>query len=488
MIMLKKPLYIILITFFIIVIYSASYANEQKHIDLDILDVNRLALENNFDIQIYKLDKKISKKELLKAKSVYDTEIDASYKFDEDMLDRSSVILGSKTTAIEQNATITKKLPTGTILSLGLDHARQATDSSFSTLNPYHESTTTVSITQSLAKNFFGVIDRNTVKITGLDVENTIYTSLDKIEQELASTQKSYWNLLLAFEDVAITQEILESAKSLYLNKQKSFDIGLIEPPEFYALKANLKQRQRDLLLANDRLSSSLNSIRFKLNLNQDIVVNPQNEFLPEEAGFSFEALMAVALNSRRDYKSARNEVKAMDLDIQLKKSSLWPQIDIKGTFKKNGINSDFQESIKEISSNDQPEYIAEVIFSFPLENSSARAEYSQAELEKVKALINLKKIECLVLVQTHDAYVHLKNTYDVIKLLKEAKELEHMKYIGEEDRFKKGRSDTDRLIRYQQDYLRASLVYLRGLYEYEIALIDLNTVTNRLLKKQEDI
>jgi len=204
-IVLKKPLYIILVTSLIVAIYSASYAQQQKHIDLNIHDVNRLALENNFDIQIYKLDKEISKKELLQAKSVYDTEIDASYKFDEDLLDRSSVLLGSKTTTIEQNAIITKKFPTGTTLSLGMDHARQATDSSSSTLSSYHESTATVSITQPLAKNFLGVIDRNTVKITGLDVENTIYTSLDKIEKELAVTQKAYWNLLLAFEDVALT-------------------------------------------------------------------------------------------------------------------------------------------------------------------------------------------------------------------------------------------------------------------------------------------
>ncbi|NQT94907.1 MAG: TolC family protein [Candidatus Omnitrophica bacterium] len=461
---------------------------QQDALELNINEVNHLALENNFDIQVYKLDKRISEKELLKAQAVYDTTLDASYKYDRDKLDRSSVIFGEKTVAIGQSATLEKTLPSGTILSLGADHTRQATDSSFSTLNPYHESTATISVTQSLGKNALGIIDRNTVKITGLDVENTGYTSMDKIEAELADTQRSYWNLLLAYKNVEVTQEIMDGAKSLYLNSQKNFDIGLVEPPELYAVQANLKQRQRDVLLANDKLSAALNRMRFKLNLSKDTVVKPADEFKPEEIGVSFEEVIASALGSRRDYKQAKNDVKAMDLYIQMKKNSLWPQIDLKGTFKRNGLAAKFNDSIKEITSQNQYEYAVEVIFSFPLENSTARAEYSQKELEKAKALVNLKKTECLILVQTHDAYIHAKNTYDAVKLQKEAKELEHKKYLGEEDRFNKGRSDTDRLIRYQQDYLRASLAYLRGLYEYESALINLKTVMNRLLQADGEI
>jgi len=462
------------------------YAGEQRMLQLDINEVIRLALKNNFDIQIYRLDNSISEKELLKAQDVYNTEIDASFEYDENRLKRSSSISGSRITGITQDFSLTKQLPTGTTLSLGASHAREASDSSFSTFGAYHESEANISVTQALSKNALGIIDRNEVKITKLDVENTAYTSMDKIEKELADTQKAYWNLLLANKELNLTEEVLQSARSLYETNKKNFDIGLVEAPEFYAVDANLKEKEKDVLLADDILNAALNSIRLKLNLERGVFVVPEDDFECEEITAIFEDVINIALANRRDYVSAKNDIKAAALYMQMKKSSTWPQIDIKGTLKKNGLDQKFEKSVNEIISQDYPEYTVEVIFSFPLENSSARAEYSQKELEKIKALVNLKKTECLILVQVHDAFVHLKSMYNSAKLLKEAKELQHKKYLGEEDRFKKGRSDTDRLIRYQNDYLSTKLKYLRSLYDYKTALIDLRVAMNILLQGEE--
>jgi len=467
---------------------ATAFADSSNEVSIDISDVNRLAIENNFDIQIYKLDKSISEKELLRAESVYNTDLDITYKYNEDRLGRSSVFLGEEIRTNQQTATLTKTLPTGTVLSLGVDHARQASDSAFNTLNPYHESAASVSITQPFGKNLFGIIDRNTVKIAGLDVENTGYTSIDKIERELADTQKAYWNLLLTYSNVDIIDEIVDSAKELFLNSQKKLDIGLIEGPEQHAIEANLRQRQKDALFANSSLNSALNRIRFKLNIDKDSIVMPKDIFSSEAFDLDFNEVLKEALFLRRDYKAAKNTIKSMDLYIEMKKSSLWPQIDLKGTFKRNGLDAKFSRSIKEITSRNQPEYTVEVIFSFPLENSQARAEYSQKELEKAKALVELKKIECLIFVETNDAYTNLKSSFDAIKLLKQAKELEYKKYIGEKDRYEKGRSDTDKLIRYQQDYLSASLSFLKSLYDYEAALIDLQTTMNKLLQEDKAI
>lgn len=463
-------------------------AEEQKILQLDIDEVNRLALDNNFDIQVYRLDSSISEKELLKAQAVYDTELGASYEYDEDRLKRSSVIYGSRATSATQEFSLNKTLPTGTVLSLGASQGKAATDSPYSTLNPYHESEASISITQPLAKNALGIIDRNTVKISGLGVENATYTSLDKIEKELAEVQKAYWGLLLTNKKLDLARETLESARNLYSANEKSFDIGMVEPPELYAVEANLKEKESDLLLATDTLNSALNLIRLKLNINKDVVVSPKDEFGHEELTAIFEDILKQALIHRRDYKQARNSVKANDLYVQMKKNSLWPEIDLAGTIKKNGLDREFGKTVREISAGDYGEYTVGVTFSFPLENSTARAEYSQKELEKVKALVELKKTECLILVECHDAFIHARSIYGSIKLLETATELQHKKYLGEQDRFKKGRSDTDRLIRYQNDYLSAKLKYLQSLYGYKAALIDLKLAMNRLLREGEGL
>jgi len=460
----------------------AAQTEERDVLHLNVAEVRRLALENNFDIQVYRLDKEISEKELLKAVSVYDTELDTSYEYDEDKLKRSSTISGSRVTTVAQEASLTKQLPTGTTLSLGIAHKREASDSSFSSLRAYHESEASASITQPFGKNAWGVIDRNDVEITKLDIQNTHYTSMDKIEQELATTQKAYWNLLLAHRQLDVTEELLESAGRLYENSKKRFDIGLTEPPEFYAIDANLKEKQKDVLLARDNVNTATNLMILKLGLDKETRITPKDDFVCKDMAVSFEDLLRIALRNRRDYALAKNNVKINALYIEMKKNEMWPQIDLKGTLKKNGLSEEFSTSMQEIHSENYPEYAVEVEFSFPLENSSARAEYSQKELQKVKTLVELKKAECLVLVEAHDAFIHARSVYESVKLLEEAAGLQRKKYAGEEDRFNKGRSDTDRLIRYQNDYLGAQLKHLRSLYDYKAALIDLEVATNTLL------
>jgi len=467
---------------------SLVFAEEQNELSLGIDEISRLALEKNFDIQIYRLDKSISEKDLLIAQSVYDTDLDFSYKYDEDRLARASTLFGNRTSTISQDAALSKTLPTGTVLSLGFSHDREASDSPFSTVNPVHESSTSLSITQPIGENAFGLLDRNTIKITRLGIEDAEYTSLDKIEAELASVQKAYWKLLLANKELELTEEITDSANNLYLSHRKNYELGLIEVPELYATEANLKAKQQKIILAKDILNSAMNLIRLKLNIDKEKAVVPKDDFTTEALQNSFEDILALALNNRRDYQIARNMIKEMDLSLEMKKNSLWPQIDLKASFKKNGIDSRFEDSIREISSGDFPEYTAEVVFSIPLENSAARAERSQYQLKRAQALVSLKKTECLIFVQIHDAFVHAQSMLDSVVLLKEAMELEHNKYLGEEDRFKKGRSDTDRLIRYQDDYLRAKLVYLTSLYNYKAAIVDLKLATNALLKEVEEI
>lgn len=464
-----------------------AYAEVRDEAALGIGDVTRLALENNFDIQIYRLDQRISEKELLKAQAVYDTNFDADYEYNKDKLDSPSLFAASTTTSVEQQAGLDKTLPTGTILSLDVGHLRQSSNSMYNTINPYHESAFEISVTQPLARNFLGVIDRNTVKVTGLDVENTGYTSLDKIESELGGSQKAYWNLVLAYKALELTDNMLANTRELFKANKRKYDIGLVEAPEFYAVEADVNQKENDVLLANDNLNQALNLLRLKLNLNKDTVISPADDFDQEEITASFEDVIKTALRNRRDYKSAKNTVKAKDLSIEMKKSAMWPQIDLKGTFAKNGLDGKFKNSIREITSRDNPEYSVEVVFSIPLENSKARAEYSQKELERARALVALKKVECLIFVQTNDAYVHAKRSYDSVKLLRRAADFEYKKYTGEEDRFNKGRSDTDRLLRYQNDFFTAELQYLRSLYTYKAAVIDLNITMNNLLRTDEE-
>lgn len=459
---------------------------QENTILLDAEEVAKVALRNNFDIQIYNLDRLIGEQDLIESYAVYDTELTGEYKYTEDRLARSSAIAGKRETTVYQDMNLEKKLPAGTILSMGLTHERGYTDSVFATLNPHHESTAEISVTQPLAKDFFGIKTRNTIKVAALDSKNVGYTSSEKIEQTIALAQKAYWRLVLAYHEVGVRDQILSSAQKLSGVTKRNFELGTVEKAEFFAVEANLKERQKDLVLAKNRLSACINDLKLKLNLAKEVNIIPKDEPTFTEQEFDFNRSLSAALANRKDYKVAKNEVKSKKLTLVMKRNSLWPQIDLVGTMKKNGIDSKFTKSFREITSEDNPEYIIGVEFSFSLENREASAEFKQAQMKQMQALINLKKTECAVFVEVNDAVNYGEACKKAAEYQSEAMKLQESKYRAEQDSFNKGRSDIDRLIRYQQDYLNSQISYLNTIYAYNEALIDLKLTTAELLSEVE--
>jgi len=428
----------------------------------------------------------IGEQELLKSKAVYDTQLSGTYNYLEDRLARSSSILGERQNLISQDMNISKRLPTGTILSAGASHQRQYGDSAFTTLNPYHETDATVSVTQPLLKDFFGMQERNSIKVADLSAQNIGYTSADKIEQEIAEAKKAYWRLVMAQQENGISEQILSSAQRLLDVTKRNFDIGAVEKAEYYAVEANVLERQRDLVLVKTKLSSIQNDLIYRLNLSKGISIIPKDEPVFTKHVFDFNEILSSALGNRRDYLAAKNEAKARNLTLSMKNNSLWPQLDLIGTFKRNGIDGKFAKSVHEISGKDDPEYIIGFEFSFPLENTRAKGEFKQAKLDKVRSLVTLKKLECAIFIQVKDAIDYCNATQQAADYQFKAMQFQENKYRAEEERFKSGRSDIDKLIRYQQDYLSSQVSYLNAIYAYNEALVNLDVITAGLLRKVE--
>lgn len=473
----------------VLLIFSLPIFAEEKDnvLSLSLDEVSRLALKNNFDIQVYQLDRLIKKEDILSAQSVYDTTLEAVFEYDEDRLESSSSLAGTRSNTVEQAFNLSKKLPLGTVLSLGAEHKRGYSDSAYSSVNPYHESSFKASLRQPLLKDALGIQDRNNVKITQLDIDNSGYTSCDKIEEELADAQKAYYLLVSAQAKLGVQKDIFEASGRLYARSRNNFDIGIMEEAELFAIEANLKERERDLELAGDSLNYAMNELRFKLNLPQEITIKCKEEIsFPGYQDINEIKLMNEAFSSRRDYQTAKNKIRSENLALEMKKNTLYPQLDVVGTFKKNNVDAKFSDSWGDIFEGDNPEYTALIEFKFPLENREARAEFNQKKLEKAKAIINLKKEECLILTEVNNAISRLYSTREAAKLQEKVLELQLKKYLAEEKRFNRGRSDTDRFIRYQQDFLKAKLEYLDSLSNYIVADIDLKLVLNTLLKETE--
>jgi outer membrane protein TolC len=452
---------------------------------LSLKQVSQLTLNNNFDIQLAKFDAQMKATDLDKEKSIFDTVIDAEIKYRNDQLKKSSTIYGTKNLTNEYNFAVTRKTSTGTTLTLNFDNERSWTNSSFTTTNPAHDSRASLNIKQELGKNFFGIYDRGNIEITRIDIENAEYTSLDKIELNLAKAQKAYFRLVLAMKSLQIKKEMLKRAEELYnLDKTKLKD-GLIEMPELLAAEANLKQRKSDVLLAENELDFAMNQLKFILNLNEkSLKILPTDDFNVTLGDLTLEDSLKRAFSYRRDYIISKNKIKVEKIKLVMNKNNLWPEVNLEASFIRNGIDDHFSGAINSISGEDNSEYFVGLKINLPLENRLAKSEYNKVKLEKAKAIVTMKKIERLVLTNIVDSVRNCNILYNNTQIQKNIVSIQKNKLEEEEKRFRYGRSNTDTIIRYQDDLLNAKLLAEKAAYEYQLSLIDLALAENTLLDK----
>lgn len=465
------------------IVFAGEKVTNVKSYRLSLDETTEIALKNNFDIQLTKYDTWIARAEKGIARSIYDTIFEAQVEYRDDQHKRTSTILGTKTVDNDYNVGLSKKLPTGTTISIDLDNNRNFNNATFSTSPLTHDSTFGVTVQQDLGKNFLGIQDRGDVKITLIDIENAEYTSLDKIERSIAKVQKAYWDLVLLTEKVEIEEEMVAKAKKLYDLHQDKLGTGLVEIPEAIASEVNYKSRKNALLLAYNLVQAKNNILKLLLNIEGEVEIEPTETLkLPDERQ---ELLIALnlAFENRQDYKISQRDIDAKDIALSMKKNNLWPEINLTATLERNGLGDHFKQAVTEITGQNNPNFFAGLSIEMPLANNEARANWKKAKLEKAKSLLELKLLERQIAVEITDHVRDCNIFQEVAANSHEIALLQEQKLAEEIKRFRYGRSDTDTLIRFQEDLLQAENDVVEAIHQYYTALVDLRQKEGRLLK-----
>jgi len=466
--------------------YQDGGVEAAERVYLSLNEVLNLALVNNFDIQLNLYDRNIKEADMDEEKSIYDTVLTLTGEYDYDRREAASTILGTSSHSGSAGVKLTKKLITGTDVTIDWQNVRESSDSAFASMNPSYESSLEMKFTQPLLKNFFGMNDWGEVRITRIDIDNFSSQTLDKIEKKLADVERAYWDLVAAKGLVKIRREMCSKADEFYrINKEKK-ELGTSELTDLLAAEANRKRRKSELEVEEDNLKYRMNNLKLLIDYSKggaDILPVDNMGVLPRD--IIFIQNLKTAFENRRDYQRAKNEIKAKRIKFNMKRNSRWPQLDFEGSLKLNGVERMYKSSAAEAFTHENPEYYAKATFSFPFEDRESRSEYNKAKYEKLKSLLSLKKTEKTIVTEIDDK-VRKVNVYRQKALRDEEIEaLQREKLKDEERLFGYGRSDSDRIIRFQEDLLNAEISALMSLREYKDSLIDLYIAQNTFIKKR---
>ena len=449
---------------------------------LSLDEAIRYTLQNNFTIEIARLERKINSYAVQSAKSIYDTTFTAEFGYTVDEEEKTSTILPEKSNTTVWNLGLSKRLPTGTALSFDFLNTRNSAPSLFTALNPYYMSDMEISVTQPILKNGFGFLDRGSVRLVQLDVSRLDLALLSRIENDIAAVIRTYWALGFAYGNLRSSEEALEYAEEFLRITREQYENGALEETDLFAAKANVEQRKKEILQARAAISDASDDLKLAMNFFPEFDLYTADEPNLQTPSLDSVEQTRVALENRRDLRQAHIALEAQKLDIQMKKNSLWPQLDLIGSFVSNGLDRDMIDAVGEIMGMDDPTYFIGAQFSFPLENRKARSDFAQADLEKAKALVTLKQVEKSITNQVGKTLRALRLAQERISHNKKIIEFQEKKLAGEEKKYGFGRSSSDIILRYENDVINARIAYLQSLYDHATFRVNLRQEQNILL------
>jgi len=461
-------------------------AEAEEALYMSLHEALSLAVVNNFDVQLNLYDRYIKDTDVDLASSVFDTELTVTGDYEYNKSKPPTPLFGQTTHTGTAGATLTKKLITGTGISLGFNNQRISTDSAFAFLNPYYESTVEMKFTQPLLKNFFGMNDWGGVRITKIDVYNFNLETLDRIETDLAGVEKAYWEAKTAAGLVEAAKAMLERAEEFYEINKKKKRLGTSEITDLLAAEANMETRKTELAIEVDKYKTAVNKLKLLINhpaTGADILPRDDIEFKAKREDFLENLKLAIA--NRRDYERARKDVKAKNLNLNLKRNARWPELDFEGSLTLNGLDGVYKSAAATAFTEENPVYKATLTFTLPFEDGRGRSEYDAARYEKLKALLTLKKVEKTIVTEIDDATRKLNLSRDTAENRLKIEALQKKKLEEEMRQFGIGRSDSDRIVRFQEDFLRARKLALNALKDYKEALVDLYLAQNVYLDER---
>ena len=275
-----------------------------------------------------------------------------------------------------------------------------------------------IDLAQPILKNFWIDaarqqiwVDRKTLKISELGVQQRIMDVVNRVEQ-------AYYDLIFAIENVRVQEKGLELAERLLSENKRRVEVGALAPLDEKQAESQAAASRADLLSAHRDLDAQQNVLKNLIADDyknwHDISIVPEEKLLAIPEKFNLMESWAKGMTQRPDLLQSRIDIERRDIVLRYDRNQLYPQLDLIGSYGRNGLGRHFGDAWDTISQEQNPKYSYGVLFSMPLSNRGPRNRYRASQAEKEQALLILKRLEQNILKYRANYFHHSSHHDDI--------------------------------------------------------------------------
>jgi outer membrane protein len=470
---------------------------------LTLDDAARLALQNNLDIAVDRLEPQLAAQRVAQASAAYLPSLSGVFGRNHQLQPPSNLLVnagGTITDTVNSTLGLGHRLPwAGTSYNVSWNASRQTTNSFFQNFSPNLGSLVQVSFSQPLLRDLWIDSPRQQLIVTRRNKEMSDTRFRETVVRTLADVKRAYWNLVAARASVGVQQKALDLARELVRTNSARVDVGNAPPLDLLSAKAEQAQREENLVVvqvqarqAEDALRILIfdsNSSSFWSERIEPTDSTPVGAPLPD-----VDAVVRKAMQSRQDLIRARDDVANARTSVKFYQSQRLPDVRLQASYGATGLGgtqwirtggfpgiisgtamTSFGSVMNQVFGRDFPSWSFGLSVSYPIGYSYEDAGLTSARLQESQARARLQNAEVKAVRQLRQAAWQMEANTKRIETSRAARDFAEQRLDAEQKRFEVGMSTTFLVVQAQRDLaqarnneLAASLDYVRAIIDFE--------------------
>jgi len=381
--------------------------DEPAAIQLTLQQAIEMALENNLDVVVSRLDTQVQAEGVASAKGVYKPSVSTSFNNLDSRSPAQNRLIGANVLASTGRTSAspgTRSSRTGGNYNISWQNLRQTMNSAFSGFNPLYDAALSAQVVQPLAQNFG--LNPNKQRI--LVAQNSERISRHTFEVQVMDTVRdvslAYLDLVFSIRDLEVARQSLKLAQDLLRNNRIQVEVGTMAPIDVTEAEAEVAAREEAVIVAAEAILTFEDILKRLINDPE----SPQfweTRYVPstaptmEEIQIDIAEAIQVALQRQPLLQASRIELETRDYNVRYTKNQLLLQLDLVGSFALSGIGGDrivredfagaprsvipggYGDALDTLVGGDFRDWSLGLNVSYPLGKSQAEAQHAQAQV-----------------------------------------------------------------------------------------------------------
>jgi outer membrane protein len=446
-----------------------------------------IALQQNLGLVIERYTRTQQRLGIAQALGIYDLLANAEAFASDDKSATLSAIQASQSNRQRLAFSFRQLIPTGGSVSFGWDNNRTESNAQIFQASTFYDSGATFSFSQPLLRDF----GRLTTERGILVARTNSQVSRQEFERQVTATvqqvEDAYWILVGAREQLVVAQQSLGLARELHERNRIQVEVGTLAPLEMVQSEAAIASREEDIIRATSNIGDAEDQLRQLLNLPAgDLWEKPILPTTPpetEKVAIKVEEAIATAFAERPELRTEELRVAQAQLDAEFFRNQLRPTLDLNLTYGYSGVGLNFSDALNQVTGLDFRGWTAQLLFAYPLQNRTARAQSAIANLDVERIQTELDQQKTTIATEVRRAARAVDTAAKQIEAARISREYQEKNLEAERKRYENGMSTSFQITRIQEDVTGARSNEVTATINYRTALAEYYRATGRLLE-----